>query len=255
MRETLRRPDGGSIAYSLAPGQQPGVVFLHGLSSDMGSRKALAVEDLCRRQGHSFLRYDASAHGASSGDWLEMTISRWVEDALLVLDALVQGPQVLVGSSLGGWIALLATLRRPERVAGLVLTSVAADFTEDVIWAGLSEEKRRSLMAEGKVDLPGWGPDAPPYPVGWPLIADGRAHLLLRGPIPVTCPVRLIHGQKDPDNPWTTTMQVMDLLAGQDVETVLVKAGDDRLWTEADLRRLERVVEGLLADLLANAVK
>lgn len=249
MTETLRRPDGGSIAYSLLPGRLPGVVFLHGLSSDMGSRKALVVEDLCRRQGRFFLRYDASAHGASSGAWLEMTISRWVEDALLVLDRLAPGPQLLVGSSLGGWIALLVALRRPERVAGLVLTSVAADFTEDVIWAALPEEKRRALMAEGKVDLPGWGPDAPPYPVGRPLIEDGRAHLLLRGPIQVSCPVRMIHGQMDPDNPWSTSLKVMECLIGQDVETVLVKSGDDRLWTEADLRRLERVVEGVLIDL------
>jgi len=247
--EKLRRPDGGTIAYSRLPGRSPGVVFLHGLSSDMASRKALVVEDLCRRQGRSFLRYDASSHGASSGEWLEMTVSRWVEDALLVLDTLTPGPQVLVGSSLGGWIALLAALSRPQQVAGLVLTSVAADFTEDVIWAGLTEERRRLLMAQGRIDLPGWGPDAPPYPVGWPLIEDGRRHLLLRGAIAVTCPVRLIHGQRDPDNPWSTSLKVMECLAGKDVEAILVKSGDDRLWTAGDLRRLERVVEDLLSDL------
>ena len=249
MTGDLARPDGGTIAYSRLPGRSPGVVFLHGLSSDMGSRKALVVEDLCRRQGRSFLRYDASAHGASSGEWLDMTVSRWVEDALLVLDSLAPGPHLLVGSSLGGWIALLAALRRPQQVVGLVLTSVAADFTEDVIWARLKEERRRLLMAQGRIDLPGWGPEAPPYPVGWPLIEDGRGHLLLRGTIPVTCPVRMIHGQMDPDNPWNTSLKVMEHLAGRDVETTLVKGGDDRLWTEGDLRRLCRVVDALLSDI------
>lgn len=249
MTETLARPDGGRLAYSRLEGRLPGVLFLHGLSSNMGSRKALVLEELCRRQGRFFLRYDASAHGGSTGDWLEMTVSRWVEDALLVLDSLVPGPLVLVGSSLGGWIALLAALRRPAMVAGLVLTNVAADFTEAVIWAGLSPDRRDHLLRQGQVDLPGWGPGAPPYPVGRPLIEDGRGHLLLDGPIDLHCPVRLIHGMTDPDVLWTTSLKVMDCLAGPDVETTLVKSGDDSLWTEADLRRLCRVTENLLTDL------
>lgn len=242
----LSRADGATIAYRRLAGKNPGVVFLHGYHSDMEGGKALALEACCAERGQAFLRFDMFGHGRSSGAVAAGTIGRWAEDAVAVLDTLTAGPQVLVGSSLGGWIALLAALERPGRVAGLVGVAAAPDFTEDLMWAQFSFEQRRTLMERGELLLDNAYEPESPWRVARGLIEDGRNHLLLRDAINIGCPVRLIHGQRDPDVPWQTALAIADRLATEAVEVVLVKDGDHRLSRAVDLARMVRVVAGLL---------
>lgn len=248
----LSRPDGATIAYHKSEGKTPGIVFLHGYHSDMTGSKALALEQLCRDQGRAFLRFDYFGHGQSSGDVLSGTVGRWAEDAVAIIDQLTAGPQILVGSSLGGWISLLTALERRERVVGLVGVAAAPDFTEDLMWQDFSFEQRRELLERGEISLPNCYEPENPWRVHRSLIEDGRNHLLLRDCINLPCPVRLIHGQQDADVPWQTALQIADRLATDDVEVVLVKDGDHRLSRDQDIARLCRVVSGLL-DLIPEA--
>lgn len=243
---TLTRPDGATIAYRRLKGKTPGVVFLHGYHSDMEGGKALALEELCRAQGRAFLRFDQFGHGKSSGDVLYGTVGRWAADTVAVLDALTEGPVVLVGSSLGGWISLLAALERRERVAGLVGVAAAPDFTEDLMWQDFSFEQRRTLMETGVLELENCYEPDNPWRIHRSLIEDGRNHLLLRDLIQLHCPVWLIQGQKDADVPWQTALRIADNLASDSVEVVLVKDGDHRLSRDCDLIRLTNVVSALL---------
>lgn len=244
----LARDDGATIAYHALPGSFPGIVFLHGFKSDMTGTKALALEALCRERGQAFLRFDGFGHGQSSGRFEDGTIGRWVDDAVAVIDALTTGPQVLVGSSMGGWIMLLAALRRRERVAGLIGLAPAPDFTEDLVWQRFSEAQRQAMLSAGVVLLPDCygGGD---YPMTRLLIEEGRRHLLLADPIALACPVRLIHGMRDEDVPWETSLRLQRQLASEDVEVTLVKDGTHRLLEPQDLDRLRRVVAALLDDL------
>ena len=248
----LSRPDGATIAYRRLEGKKPGLVFLHGYHSDMTGSKALALEELCRAQGRAFLRFDGFGHGESSGDVLYGTLSRWAEDAVAVIDALTEGPIVLVGSSLGGWVSLLAALGRRERVAGLVGIAAAPDFTEDLMWQDFTFEQRREMMETGEISLPNCYEPENPWRVHRCLIEDGRNNLLLRDTINLACPIRLIHGQKDADVPWRTALQLADCLASDQVEVTLVKDGDHRLSRDEDIARLRQVVIGLL-DFIENA--
>jgi pimeloyl-ACP methyl ester carboxylesterase len=218
----------------------PGVVFLGGFASDMGGIKATALDGFCRDCGQAFLRFDYFGHGDSSGDFGAGTISRWTEDALAVLDALTAGPQILVGSSMGGWIMLNVAVARPVRVAGLIGIAPAPDFTED-IWTGLGADGQETLLRDGQIFLPS-GYSAAPYPIARALIEDGRRHLRLAGPISIDCPVRLIHGMGDADVPWRKTLRLAELLAAGDVHATLVKDGDHRLSRDQDI------------DLLLNAL-
>jgi pimeloyl-ACP methyl ester carboxylesterase len=246
----LARGDGATIAYHASAGRTPGVVFLTGFKSDMTGTKALALEESCRRRGQAFVRFDYFGHGASSGAFTDGTIGRWADDAVAVLDRLAVGPQVLVGSSMGGWIMLLAALRRPERIAGLIGIAAAPDFTEDLVPAELTAEQKAALARDGVVHLS--SPYSPePTPLTARLIEDGRNHLVLRRRIPLLCPVRLLHGMKDPDVPWQTSLRLAQMLESADVETTLVKEGDHRLSEPADLERLTATVTALL-DRLAG---
>ncbi|TVS00434.1 MAG: alpha/beta hydrolase [Rhodospirillales bacterium] len=243
----LQRSDGATIAYHRTPGKGPGVVFLTGYRSDMTGQKALRLESLCRGQGQAFVRFDYYGHGGSSGAFVDGTIGRWADDAVAVIDALTEGPQVLVGSSLGGWIMVLAALRRPERIAGLVGTAAAPDFTEDIP-AMLSDDQKAVLERDGVV--PVYSPyDPEPTPVTRRILEDGRRHLVLTGEIPLHCPVRLIHGMRDPDVPWQTSLKLAAALAATDVEVTLVKEGDHRLSEPPDLDRLSDTVARLLRRL------
>lgn len=242
----LSRPDGATIAYHKLEGKTPGVVFLHGYHSDMEGGKALALEDMCRAQGRAFLRFDYFGHGQSSGEVLYGTVGRWAADAVAVLDQLIQGPVVLVGSSLGGWISLLTALDRREKVVGLVGVAAAPDFTEDLMWQDFTFEQRRTLMETGELELPNCYEPENPWRVHRSLIEDGRNHLLLRDLIQLHCPVRLIQGQKDADVPWETALRLADCLASDDIEVTLVKDGDHRLSRDQDLTRLTGIVAGLL---------
>jgi len=240
----LARTNGAKIAYHRLRGKPPCVVFMTGFRSDMEGGKALALESLCRERGQAFLRFDYSGHGRSSGAFTDGTIGAWAEDAVAVLDAASEGPLVLVGSSMGGWIMLLAALARRERVAGLVGIAAAPDFTETLIWRALGEAARETLRREGVLYEPSQY-DEEPTPITLALIEEGRDHLLLDAPIALDCPVRLIHGMKDPDVPWRTSLDLAEKLASADVEIALIKEGDHRLSEPHDIDRLRRTVAGL----------
>ncbi|HYE01309.1 MAG TPA: alpha/beta hydrolase [Alphaproteobacteria bacterium] len=241
-------PDGTRLAYCRSGGRGPGVVFLGGFRSDMTGTKAVALEAWCRAEGRAFLRLDYSGHGASDGAFAEGTVGRWAADALAVFDAATEGPQVLVGSSMGGWIALLLALARRERVAGLVGIAAAPDFTEDLMWGRFTEGQRRTLMEAGALHVPS-AYSAEPTPLTRRLIEEGRDHLLLRGPIDLPVPVRLLHGMADPDVPWETSLRLAGALTGGDVRLTLVKDGDHRLSRPADIALIGRIVGELLESL------
>ncbi len=240
---SLDRGDGVQLAYRRIAGRTPGVVFLGGFNSDMTGSKAEDLAAFCAEQGRAFLRFDYSGHGASGGEFAQGTIGRWLEDATLLLDRLSAGPVVLVGSSMGGWIALLLALRRPQRVAGLVGIAAAPDFTTR-IEAALSPEARAEMERTGVWLRP--SQYGAPYPIARALLEDGRHHLLLDKPIPLEIPVRLLHGQQDPDVPWQHSLTIAERIAGSDVQVRLVKDGDHRLSTPRDLALLRQEVGALL---------
>jgi pimeloyl-ACP methyl ester carboxylesterase len=245
---SLARPDGATIAYHRLAGRPPGIVFLGGFGSAMTGTKALFLEDYCRCGGRAFVRFDYLGHGASSGEFARGTIGRWTDDAIAVIDSLTDGPQILVGSSMGGWIMLLAALARSGRVAALVGIAGAPDFTEELLWPRLTPAQRDEIMARGLVVLPS---DYEPagYLYTRALIEEGRAHLLLRQPIRLDQPVRLIHGLADASVPWELSLRLADRLQSRDVAVSLVKGGDHRLSTQADLARLAQTLDVLIASL------
>jgi pimeloyl-ACP methyl ester carboxylesterase len=242
--QRLDRGDGTKLAYILTEGSGPTVVFLPGFRSDMTGDKATALAADCAAAGRAMLRIDYSGHGASDGRFEDGTIGRWAEDVLTLIDRLTQGPLLLVGSSMGGWIALLTALARPERVAGLVGIAAAPDFTEALIWQTLSPDQRAQMLETGAIEIP--SAYGPPTPITRALIEDGRTQLLLNGPIPLTCPIRLLHGQRDADVPWQTALRIAELLQAEDVRVTLVKDGDHRLSRPRDLALLRRTVAELL---------
>ncbi|GIX08806.1 alpha/beta fold hydrolase [Elioraea sp.] len=244
--DTIEGPN-GRIAFVRHAGDGPVVVFLGGLRSDMTGTKATFLDGWCRARGRAFLRFDYTGHGASAGRFEDGTIGAWSADALAVLDRLTEGKVVLVGSSMGGWVMLNAALARPERVAALVGIAAAPDFTEDLLWERWDEGTRAALLADGVVTEPN------PYdPAGYrytrALIEDGRRHLRLRGPIPLACPARLLHGGRDEAVPWQTSLRLADRLAAADVQVTLVKDGDHRLSRTADLSLLGRTLGALLGE-------
>jgi hypothetical protein len=245
--QTLIREDGETIAYLRRDGKQPQILWLGGFKSDMGGTKAQALDTWAARRGQAYARFDYFGHGASSGDFVEGTISRWRDDALAVLDQIGEGPQVLVGSSMGAWIALLAARARPEKVKGLLLIAPAADFTEALIWARMSPQIRGEVMEKGFWVRPSAYGDGP-YPITRRLIEDGRKYRLLGGPIEIGVPVHIVQGMQDPDVPWQHAMNLVEKLSGNPVLT-LIKQGDHRLSTAADLLRIERALDGLLAEM------
>lgn len=238
------------LAYHRSPGRAPGVVFLGGFHSDMGGTKARHLEARCRAAGRAFLRFDYRGHGASSGRFEDGTIGRWAADAVAVIDALTTGPQVLVGSSMGGWLALLAARARAARIVGLVGIAAAPDFVEDLIQAGLSDAERARLLAEGVIERPSAYDDGP-YRITRTLLAEGRRHLLLRAPLTLGIPVRLLHGMADADVPWQTSLRLLERLGDADVRLTLIKDGDHRLARESDLALLDATLDDLLAGLAA----
>lgn len=243
--KTLLRFDGAHLAYHRSSGAEPGVVFLGGYKSDMTGTKALALETWCREQGRAFVRFDYLGHGASSGRFEEGTIGRWTEDTIAVIDQLTEGPQVLVGSSMGSWLMLLAALARPLRIAGLIGIAAAADFSEDLLWARFDQVTRDRLRKEGRINLASEY-DEEPYPITLRFIEEGRRHLLLRDTIALRCPVRLVHGMRDTDVPWQTSLRIAEHLAGEDVRLILIKDGEHRMSRVADL--------ALVADILDEII-
>jgi pimeloyl-ACP methyl ester carboxylesterase len=232
----LDRGDGVELAWCSLAGRQPIVVFLPGFRSDMTGDKATALAAHCAAAGQAMLRLDYSGHGASGGVFEDGTIGRWAADALAVIEARTQGRLVLVGSSMGGWIALLAVRTLGERLAGLIGIAAAPDFTETLMWEAMTFEERTRLMERGVLHVPSQYGE--PYPITRALIEDGRRHLLLGDPIRLDCKVRLLHGQRDPDVPWETALRIAERATSDDVRIVLVKDGDHRLSRPQDLALL-----------------
>jgi pimeloyl-ACP methyl ester carboxylesterase len=241
MTDFLTTPQGRRIAYVRTDGAGPGIVFLGGFRSDMTGTKAVFLQDWAQAQGRAFLRFDYSGHGVSSGDFLDGAIGDWFEDALAVLSQLTEGPQVLVGSSMGGWIALQLARAVPERVAGLVGIAAAPDFTEDSMWAGFSDDQRRDLMEKGRVDLPSdYSPD--PYVITRRLIEEGRNRLVLHSPLALPFPVRLLQGTADTDVPPAVALRLLDHATGPDIRLTLVKGADHRFSTADCLAMIAEAV-------------
>ena len=239
MREiegSLARPDGETLAYRLVEGDGPTVVWLGGFNSDMTGSKAEALAQWAAEQGRAFVRFDYFGHGASSGRFEEGTISRWRQDAIEVLDQLAAGPVVLVGSSMGGWIACLAALTRLERVAGMVLVAPAADFTERLMKPELTEAAMLALEREGFWLRP--SEYGEPYPITRALLEDGARWGILPGPIGIGCPVRILQGGADRDVPWRHAFDLAQALESEDLVFTLIKDGDHRLSRRQDLQRL-----------------
>jgi pimeloyl-ACP methyl ester carboxylesterase len=238
---------GVRLAYRSVAGRAPGVFFCSGFRSDMTGSKATALDAWARETGHACTRFDYRGHGQSGGDFLDGTIGAWVDDALAVFDRATSGPQIVIGSSMGGWIALLLALRRPERVAGLIGIAAAPDFTEDLIWDRFDASQRARLAETGVVELVEEN-GGEPEPFTRALIEDGRTHLLLRAPIPLAMPIRLIQGMNDQSVPWSTALRLTERLPG-DVHLTLVKDGDHRLSRPKDLALLRRTLEGMIVDV------
>jgi pimeloyl-ACP methyl ester carboxylesterase len=247
--QILTRDDGTTIAYRCTPGASPGVVFLGGFKSDMTGTKATALEAHCRDAGRGFVRFDYRGHGESAGRFEDGTIGAWTGDALAILDQVTEGPQVLVGSSMGGWLALACAMARPARVAGVIGIAAAPDFTEELMWARFSPEARRTLETTGVWREPSeYDPEG--TPIAMALIEEARKHLLLnRSAIAIHVPVRLIHGMKDTSVPWSTAPRIASLLLSDDVRVKLIKDGDHRLSREQDLAILFDTLDELCGKL------
>jgi hypothetical protein len=220
------------------------VVWLGGFASDMAGTKAQALADRAMRTGRGFLRFDYFGHGESSGDFRDGTISRWREDALAVIDGLTEGPLVLVGSSMGGWIACLAAMARPGRIAGMALVAPAPDFTAKLMRPELSDEARRAIEEEGVwIRRSDYEPNG--IPVTRTLLEDGDRWSILDGPVAIACPVRILQGGADPDVPWEHALRLARAIEGPDVVFSLIKDGDHRLSRPQDLERLVAAVQEL----------
>lgn len=247
------RPDGHEIAYDITPAQSSAgsaltLVFLHGLNSDRHGTKADVLAQHCAAKDYGFLRFDMYGHGQSSGIFEDGTMSRWIADAVAVINELTEGPVVLIGSSMGGWVGLKAAIELPTRIVGFIGIAAAPDFTEDLMWAELSDTQRDTLMRDGLIELPSEYADQP-YRINRALIEDGRENLVLRDDIAISCPVRLLHGQQDTSVPWQIALSISELLVSSDVQTLLIKDGDHRLSRPQDLKRLCDVVDDLVTQV------
>lgn len=245
MTDFITTPEGRRIAVSRQDGQGPGIVFLHGLKSDMEGTKAVELAAWAQAQGRAFLRYDCSGHGKSDGRFEDGAIGDWFEDARAAIRACTTGPQVLVGSSMGGWLALLLARENPELVAGLVTIAAAPDFTEDGFRAGLSPIQHAALEAQGYVDLP--SEYGAPYRISRRLIEEGRDRLVLRTPLRLPFPVRLLQGTADTAVPVATALRLFDHAEGDDIRLTLVKGADHRFSTPDNLAQIEAAVAEVLA--------
>ena len=243
--DCLETVNGRRIAYHLSEGAAPGVVFLGGFKSDMEGTKAIFLEEWARRTGRAFLRFDYSGHGQSSGAFEEGAIGDWAEDAKAAITALTDGPQILVGSSMGGWISTILMTQIPEKICGFVGIAAAPDFTEDSMWAGFSAEQRADLDEKGSVSLP--SDYGEPYVITKRLIEDGRQNLVLREPLSAPFPVRLLQGTADADVELSVALRLLDHTDGTNVRLTLVKGADHRFSTPECLDLIVSAVEEVIA--------
>ncbi|EPX78623.1 alpha/beta fold hydrolase [Salipiger mucosus] len=231
------------LAYAHTPGEGPLVVFLPGYKSDMEGTKAVHLEAWAQARGRAFLRLDYAGHGQSGGAFEDGCIGDWAADAQAVIEHVTDGPVLLVGSSMGGWIGCILT-RRLQQVVGFVGIAAAPDFTEDGFWAGFSDEEKRKVMEEGVIYLPSAYGD--PYAVTRRLIEDGRENLVLRSPLPMPYPVRLMQGTEDEAVTRETALRLLDHIEGPDVRLSFVKGADHRFSEPANLAMIEDAITGIL---------
>jgi pimeloyl-ACP methyl ester carboxylesterase len=241
--------DARPIAVLSREGKGPPVVWLGGFKSDMRAIKATALDDWAVANGRAFVRFDYSGHGESGGAFEDGTISRWLEDGVTVIERFVHERPIFVGSSMGGWISLLAARhlmdKRPQIApAGIVLIAPAVDMTERLMWDRFPEDLRKSVQETGVYHRPSAYSDDP-YPITWKLIEDGRKHILLDQPIQTGCPVHILQGMEDPDVPWNHALQLVEHLPGDSVSLTLIKDGDHRLSRREDIERLIAAVEAI----------
>ncbi|MDE0590162.1 alpha/beta hydrolase [Halocynthiibacter sp. C4] len=242
----LKTSAGRSIAYHKTEGEGPGVVFLGGFKSDMQGTKAVYLEEWAKTNGRAFLRFDYSGHGESSGEFTEGAIGEWAADAMEAIAELTEGPQVLVGSSMGGWISLLVARNMPEKLAGLVGIAAAPDFTENGFWSGFTDAQKEELARDGQVALPSDYDDGP-YIITEKLITEGRDQLVLRSPLSLPFPVRFLQGTADEDVSVATAVQLLEHAEGDDMRLTLVKGADHRFSTPECLNLISKTVEKVLA--------
>jgi len=227
------------------PDNKPGLIFLGGFKSDMNGTKAMAITEYAKKNNYDLIKFDYFGHGESSGKFIDGTISIWLENTLMVIDQLVKNkPQILIGSSMGGWLMLLAALARPEKIAGLVGLAGAPDFTEELIWDEMTIEQRRTIEKDGIADFSNeFCQDS--YPIALNLILDARKHLLLDKAIPINVPVRLIHGMSDEDVPYSTAIRIIERLTSQDAQLHLIKNAGHRLSEAKELEVIYKVITEL----------
>ncbi len=245
MTQYLTTPQGRRIAYHFTQGPGPCVVFLGGFKSDMTGTKAVYLQDWAEAEGRAFLRLDYSGHGVSGGNFLDGAIGDWFEDALAVINAVTTGPLVLVGSSMGGWISLLLARAIPVRIAGLVGIAAAPDFTEDSMWASFTPAQRTDIMQKGQIGLPSDYADSP-YIITRRLIEEGRNRLVLRTPLNLNFPTRLLQGTADIDVPPSVALRLLDHATGEDIRLTLVKGADHRFSTPACLALITEAITDVL---------
>jgi len=218
-----------------------GIVFLGGFHSDMQGTKALFLENWAKAQGRPFLRFDYSGHGQSSGKFTDGSIGEWAQDAAEIINSYTEGPQVLVGSSMGGWVALILAKSMAERIVGLVGIAAAPDFTEDSMWAGFSPDQRQQLLANGQVELPSEYDD--PYIITQKLIEDGRKQLVLRAPLLLPFPTRFLQGTADKDVDQSVALRLLEHVSGDDIRLTLVKGADHRFSTPECLSLISAAID------------
>ncbi|WP_170581183.1 alpha/beta fold hydrolase [Ruegeria arenilitoris] len=240
----LETPQGRRLAYHKSEGAGPTVVFLGGLKSDMEGTKAVHLEDWARARGQAYLRFDYSGHGESSGRFEEGCIGDWHEDTVAAVSALTEGPLIVVGSSMGGWQALLLARAMPERIAGMVTIAAAPDFTEDGYWASFSDEQKQALETVGHVELP--SDYMEPYIITKRMIEDGRTRLVLRSPLNLPFPVRFLQGTADTAVSTETAVRLLDHASGPDMRLLLVKDADHRFSDGPCLGLIEDAVRDVM---------
>jgi len=241
----LRRKDKGFIAYNRLEKKNknlPEVLFLGGFRSDMMGIKALFLDSLCEKRNQTFTRFDYFGHGLSSGSFTEGTIGQWLSDALAIIDETTQGPLILIGSSMGGWLMTLAALKRPDRIKGLIGIASAPDFTEELIWPALTDIQRKEFLRHGILYAPS-EQEGGELPITLQLIEEARQHLVLSKPIDIHCPAHFIHGSADKVVPWQLSQRLTRRIKSDDISLTLIKNGDHRLNTPLALGRVASLLD------------
>ncbi|XP_007945631.1 palmitoyl-protein thioesterase ABHD10, mitochondrial [Orycteropus afer afer] len=247
----LSRPNLPNLAYKKLKGKSPGVIFIPGFRSDMNGTKALAIEEFCKSLGHAYIRFDYSGIGNSGGVLEECTVGKWRKDVLSIIDNIADGPQILVGSSLGGWLMLHAAIARPGKVVALIGVATAADSIVTQ-FNQLPVEAKKEVEMKGEWVIPSKYSEEGVYHIQYSFIKEAGYHCLLHSPIPVNCPIRLLHGMKDDIVPWHTSMQVADRVIGADVDVILRKDSDHRMKEKADIQLIVYTIDDLIDKLTTS---